>query len=183
MQLNSIGIGICQTCRATIISAGFCVFQRSIACGDMMDLLVKYQLRWCEMIYFVNREIESLRFQWNEIRLSHLRSKYFTAKLFHLAKPNFTRRKAYFAEKALANASAFFWCGRWDKGAFAPCTLVDPNPSDFGTHLPHMRVKKTIINRFLYAHTLLGFKSHPLSFLHNKKPQRFRIVVLVRVFL
>ena len=41
-------------------------------------LLVKYQLRWCEIISFRNCEIESYRFLWNEIN------------------PYITRRKAYF---------------------------------------------------------------------------------------
>ena len=39
--------------------------------------LVKYQLRWCEIIYSVNCEIETLQFLWNKINLYHTLQAYF----------------------------------------------------------------------------------------------------------
>ena len=64
----------------------------------------------CEIIFLRKLWNISLRSMWNEIRPSHLRSKYFTAKLFHLAKPNFTRRRRISLKKAhLRCRCAFFW--------------------------------------------------------------------------
>ena len=46
---------------------------------------------------------------WNEIRPSHLRSKYFTAKLFHLALPNFTRRRRISLKKRASLTTCSFF--------------------------------------------------------------------------
>ena len=76
--------------------------------------LVKYSASAeCEIIHFVNCEILLLRrnVKWNlptfaSANISHLQSKYFTAKLFHLPEGQISLKKA------LASTSAFFWQGR-----------------------------------------------------------------------
>ena len=88
-----------------IIAHFFGVFQ------DARGKEVKYSAdAECEIISLRKLWNISLRSMWNEIRPSHLRSKYFTAKLFHLAKPNFTRRRRISLKKAhLRCRCAFFW--------------------------------------------------------------------------
>ena len=61
------------------------------------------------------------------------------------------------------------------QSCFAACTLDDLNALHFGTRLRAYALK-TIINRFLNAHTLLGFKSH----LKNQK-STYKVCTLLMV--
>ena len=81
-----------------------------------MKDLVKYSAyAECEIIHCVNCEISPVAYGFGrcemkfahirEANISHLRSKYFTAKLFHLPEGQISLKKA------LARASAFFWLG------------------------------------------------------------------------
>ena len=55
----------------------------------MQEVIVKYQLRWCEINYSVNCEIKSYRFLWNEInphaarRISHCVAIFHARSVFH----------------------------------------------------------------------------------------------------
>ena len=63
----------------------------------------------CEIISLRKLWNISLRSTWNEIRPSHLRSKYFTAKLFHLGVAKFHSPQANFVEKSTSALQMCFF--------------------------------------------------------------------------
>ena len=77
---------------------------------DMRRKEVKYSAdAECEIISLRKLWNISLRSMWNEIRPSHLRSKYFTAKLFHLGIAKFHSPQANFVEKSTSALQMCFF--------------------------------------------------------------------------
>ena len=84
---------------------------------------MKYQLCWCEIIYFVNCEIESCRFLWNEInphavrRISHCEAIFHARRAFHKSAGFISLKKA----PILYQDWCFFLVGRdgFAHGCFA----------------------------------------------------------------